>query len=431
MAKKLKFQAPTGMRDILPEEGEYFEKIYNVVKKNADFYGFQKIETPILEDYELFEKGTGSATDIVRKEMFILKTKGGNVLALRPEGTSPIIRAYFEQGMSSWPQPVKLWYWGPYFRYEHPQSGRYRQFWQFGFEILGEKEAVRDAQIIQVFYSVFKELKLKDIVIEMNSLGDSQCLPYYKKLLKNYMKHRESSLCRDCQKRMKENILRVLDCKEEKCQTIKAEAPQMLDHLCDECRSHFKFTLELLDELEIPYELNPYLVRGLDYYTRTVFEAVSYIKDSETGQTKRLEIGGGGRYDKLAKVLGGKEVPACGVAGGVERIIMLMKNQNIEVKQKTKSPAVFLAQIGNLAKRKSLKILEDFKKANIKVAETVGRDSLKAQLSRADRMGVSFVLILGQKEALEDSIIIRNMKNGNQEIVKINNLVEKIKKLLK
>ncbi|HOW12706.1 MAG TPA: histidine--tRNA ligase [Candidatus Pacearchaeota archaeon] len=427
--KKPKFQSPTGMHDILPEDQKYFKKIYDVVSSVADFYGFSKIDTPVLEDAEIFSRGTGEATDIVKKEMYILKTKGGDFLALRPEWTPSVIRAYIEHGMYNLPQPVKLWYFGPCFRYEHPQSGRYRQFWQFGFEVIGEKNPVIDAQIIQICYNILKELKIKNLIVEINSIGDNQCRPYYKKLLTNYLKSREVSLCSDCKRRIKENVLRVLDCKEEKCQIIKSEAPQILDYLCDECKAHFKEVLEFLDEIELPYNLNPYLVRGLDYYTKTVFE-IFYL-DSQSEKDIGNALGGGGRYDKLVKVLGGKDVPAAGAALGVERIVELMKKENIEVLEKEENFPVFLAQLGSLAKKKSLRILEDFRKSKIKIAESLGRDSLKAQLNKANKLNVKYCLIIGQKEALDNEVILRNMETGHQETIKIENVVEEVKKRLK
>jgi len=358
--------------------------------------------------------------------MYTLKTKGGDFLALRPEMTAPIVRAYIEQGMKSWPQPVKLWYFSPCFRHERQQAGRRRQFWQFGFEVLGEQNSVVDAQVIQIFYNILQELKLKGLIVEVNSIGDSQCRPYYKKLLKSYFRSRQESLCSDCKRRLKENVLRILDCKQEKCQLLIANAPQILDHLCKECKNHLKEVLEFLDEIELPYRLDPYLVRGLDYYTKTVFEIFSERKE----KGKSLALGGGGRYDKLIKLLGGKETPACGFAAGVERIIDLMKEQEISI-FKRKKQQVFLAQLGNLAKRKSLKLFEEFREANIKVIESFGRDSLKAQLNKANKMRVPYTLIMGQREALENSILIRDMANGKQETVKLDEVVKKIRKKLK
>ena len=425
--KKSQFQTPTGMHDILPEDQKYIEKIYDVVSRIAEFYDFDKIETPILEQAELFSKGVGITTDIVEKEMFLVKTKGGDSLALRPEGTAPVVRAYIQNGMQNKPQPLKLWYFGPFFRYEHPQAGRYRQFWQFGFEIFGEKDPVRDAQIIQIFYNILRELKLDNLIVEVNSIGDSQCRPYYKKLLNNYLRTRESSLCSDCKRRIKANILRFLDCKEEKCQPIKTQAPQILDHLCDECRVHLKEVLEFLDEVSIPYSLNPFLVRGLDYYTKTVFE-IFYGGTQE--DPKKNSLAGGGRYDKLVKLLGGKDVPACGAAAGVERIVDLLKKQDTKF-LKTVQSQLFLAQLGDLAKRKSLKLLEDFRKAKIKVSELFGRDSLGVQMGKADKLGVKYTLILGQKEALEGTVIVRDMANGKQDVVKLDKVVEIMKKKIK
>jgi len=426
MSKKPKFQKPTGMRDILPGDQKYFQKIYNVCENIANFYRFEKIETPIIEETELFSKGVGLATEIVGKQMYSFRSKGGDHLTLRPEGTASVVRAYIEHGMSNLPQPVRLWHFGPYFRYEKPQAGRYRQFWNFGFEALGEENPVVDVQIIQILYNILKELKFKNLIIEINSIGDNQCRPYYKKLLVNYFRSRESALCADCRRRLRENPLRILDCKEEKCQRVITQAPQMIDHLCEDCHSHFKEVLEFLDEIELPYRLNPHLVRGLDYYTKTVFEV---IEDSPEGKTLGA-LAGGGRYDTLVKILGGKETPAVGGAGGIERIIQLMKTKAIRL-PKERKVEVFLAQLGDLAKRKSLKLIEDFREAKILVGESLGRDSLKAQLKMADRAGARYSLILGQKEALEGTIIIRDMVNGGQETVKLDKVVREIGKRLK
>ncbi len=425
MSKKLKFQSPTGMHDILPPEQKYFQKIYEVSENIANFYQFQKIETPILEETELFSKGIGFSTDIVGKQMFSLRTRGGDYLTLRPEGTAPVVRAYIEHGMFNLPQPVKLWYFGPNFRYEKPQAGRYRQFWQFGFEVFGEESPVIDAQIIQIFYNVLRELKLKNLIIDINSIGDNQCRPYYKKLLVSYFKSREPSLCADCRRRLRENPLRILDCQEEKCQRIISQAPQMIDHLCENCHSHFKEVLEFLDEIELPYHLSPYLVRGLDYYTKTVFEI---YEETEEGRAQGA-LTGGGRYDALVKLLGGKDTPAVGASTGIERIIAAMKTKAIRLPQESR-PKIYLAQLGTLAKRKSLRLLEDFRAAKIQVSESFGRDSLKAQLARADKIGVKYTLILGQKEALEGTIIIRDMKIGRQETIKTEKVVREIKKKL-
>jgi len=426
MSKKPKFQTPTGMHDILPEEQKYFQKIYEICEDIANFYQFQKIETPILEETELFSRGIGLATDVVQKQMFSFRTKGADYLTLRPEQTASMVRAYIEHGMQNLPQPVKLWHFGPYFRHEKPQAGRFRQFWQFGFEALGEESPVIDTQIIQIFYNILRELKLKKLIIEINSIGDNQCRPYYKKLLVSYFRSREVALCADCRRRLRENPLRILDCKEEKCQRIISQAPQTIDHLCESCHLHFKEVLEFLDEIELPYHLNPYLVRGLDYYTKTVFEI---YEESPEGRSLGA-LAGGGRYDALTKLLGGKDAPGCGGAAGIERIINLMGTRQLRLK-KEREPEIFLAQLGNLAKRKSLKLLGDFRKAKIQIAESFGRDSLKAQLARADKLGVKYTLILGQQEALEGTIIIKEMTTGRQETIRLDKVVKEIEKKLK
>lgn len=423
---KLKFQTPTGMHDVLPEDQKYFQKIYKVVKDISEFYSFKKIDTPIVESSELFEKGTGLSTDIVGKQMYTFRTRGGDYLTLRPEGTPPIVRAYIEHGMQNFPQPIKFWHFGPFFRYERPQAGRFRQFHQFGLEIFGEENPAVDAQIIQISYNILRELHFKNLIIEVNSLGDNQCMPYYKKLLVSYLRPFKTSLCPDCRRRLKENPLRILDCKQEKCQNIVRQAPQMIDHLCEECRKHFKEVLEFLDELNLPYHLNPYLVRGLDYYTKTVFEI---YENSEKGRALGA-LPAGGRYDNLVKLLGGKDTPGCGGACGIERLINLIKEKAIRFK-KVPAAQIYLAQLGNLAKRKSLRLIEDFRLAKIPIAESLGRDSLKAQLKMADKIKAKYALILGQKESLEGTIIIRDMTTGEQETIKLEKVVREMERKLK
>jgi histidyl-tRNA synthetase len=435
--RKSKFQAPVGMHDILPREEAYFRKIYKACENAANFYDFGKIETPMVEQAELFSKGVGQGTEIVEKQMYTLKTKGGDILALRPEGTASVARAFIEHGMHNLPQPVKLWYYGPFFRYERPQLGRFRQFWQFGFEVFGEQSAVVDAQNIQLFYNILKELKFKNLIVEVNSIGCRHCRAYYKKLLVSYFKSRENSLCLNCRKRLRENPLRILDCKEEKCRRIIVQAPQMVDHLCDECKNHFKQVLEFLDELDIPYNLNPYLVRGLDYYTKTVFEIFSLEEKNKNDsgedneEKKPLALIGGGRYDNLVKMLGGKEIPACGGAGGIERIMSLLKEKPRSSSEKTADAKIFIAQLGEAARKKSLVLAEKFRQEKIPVGESFSKDSLKTQLGRAAKAEARYCLIIGQREVLEKSVIIRDMKSGNQETVKAEKVVKEIKRRLK
>ncbi len=411
----------------MPDDQVYFKRINKVVEGVSDYYGFLKIETPILELAEVFTKSVGQDTDIVEKEMYTFRTKGGDLVSLRPEGTASVMRSYIEHGMFNLPQPVKFWYTGPFFRYERPQAGRFRQFHQFGFEAIGEKNPAIDGQVIQMSYDVLKELGFKNTKIEVNSIGDSECRPYFKKILISYFRSRRSSLCSDCQRRLKENPLRILDCKEEKCQRVRAGAPQIIDHLCESCHAHFKQVLEFLDELELPYTLNPYLVRGLDYYTKTVFEIVEIGEDG----LSQGSLVGGGRYDNLSKVLGGRDVPACGSAGGIERIVSVMKSREMKTGKKDEDAKIFLAQLGQLAKRKSLKLFEEFRDAKIPVAESFSKDSLKTQLRTANKMNIRWVLIFGQKEALEDFITLRDMDTGVQREIKLDKVVAEMKAKLK
>ena len=428
MARRPRLQTPTGMHDILPKDQPYYRKVYDVTDEIAGFYGFERIDTPVVESLELYERGTGIATDIVEKQMFTLRTRGGDSLALRPEFTPGIVRSYIEHGMHNLPQPVKLYTYGQLFRYEHPQAGRFRQFNQLDLEVFGEESPAIDAQVIQIFYAILSELKFKNLIIKINSIGDSQCRPYYRKVLSGFLRSNQHALCADCRRRMKQNPLRVLDCKEEKCQRIRSQAPQMIDHLNEDCKRHFKSVLEFLDETELPYHLDPYLVRGLDYYTKTVFEIFTEESgDEETGSQSALV--GGGRYDSLMRLLGGRDIPGIGAAAGVERIVSEMKERGdtMDVPQ----PRVFLAQLGDLPKKKSLKLMEELRKAKIDVAESIGRDSLRVQLGRADHIGAELSLILGQKEALDGSIVIRMMSTGKQETVKLEKVVTEIKKRLK
>jgi len=427
----------------------WHEYVRSTAKTIAEAYGFAHIATPVLEDAELFSRGLGAATDIVEKELFTLKTKGGDFLALRPEGTAPIARAYIQQGMKSLPQPVKLFYYNPMFRHDRPQRGRLREFWQFGLESIGEDDPVAEAELIQIFFIIFRELGLKDFTLQLNSVGCSQCRPYYKKVLAGFYRSRQDRICATCKRRMRENILRVLDCKEERCQEIREGAPQFVDHLCDACTKHFKRVLEFLEELGLPYLVNFYLVRGLDYYTKTVFEfwpeessaeesskedgvgdQEDAAEDEESQPSAPLALAAGGRYDDLLKRLGGKPTPAVGVAGGVERITEELRRVG-DVLPKQPGPEVFLVQLGELAKKNSLKLFEELRLAGIVVQASFGKDSIRSQLRIADKLVVPLALILGQKEAVEESIIIREMETGTQETVPFSSLLPKLKERLR
>lgn len=431
--EKINARLLRGFKDVLPEDEKYWQYVFKAVLATARAYDFDYINTPILEDVGLFERTVGETSDIVAKEMFRFNlpkkeedqdTKQSVVL--RPEGTAPVMRAYLEHGMVNKPQPVKLWYWGPMFRYDRPQAGRYRQFNHWGLEIIGDAAAMVDAQLIIAMYNIYKSLGL-DVVIPINSIGDKQCRPSYINALADFLETRTKDLCNNCRKRQQDNPLRVFDCKELACQEVLSEAPQMLDYLCEDCRNHFIAVLEYLDEVDIPYALASFLVRGLDYYTRTTFE-IYLKKDYETG-SKLNALGGGGRYDDLAESLGGRTTPAVGAASGVERAIIALKDQDISVPV-VKKYDIFIAQLGPEAKKKALRLFESLKAEGWQVAESFSKDGLSSQLEKADKLGAMYTLILGQKEIIDGTIIIRDMSSGIQEEVNFDKLFNELNKRL-
>ncbi len=423
---KKSLATPRGMRDILPEEFLYYDYILKTARKLFEYYGYYRIETPILEKAELFIRTSGKESEVVHKEMYTLRTKDkGEVLALRPEGTAPVIRAYIENALFNKPQPVKLYYFGPYFRHEKPQFGRYREFYQLGIEAIGDPDPALDTQVIFLTYLLLGQLGLdkKRIFFKLNSIGCKECRRSYIRELKKYYKKNYSKICSDCRRRLKTNPLRVLDCKKEQCQEIKEGAPNILDYLCEECKSHFKRLLENLDALNIPYILDKTVVRGLDYYTRTVFEV--FLE----GEKENLALGGGGRYDLLSKSLKGPDKPGVGVALGVERLIETLKKNKIKLQ--LPQPDVFLVQMGDEAKRVGFQLLEKLRQEGIKIAENIGKNSLRAQLKNADRLNTPFVLILGQEEVLNGMIILKDMRSGLQETFAIDKIIKVLKERLK
>src|SRR3989344_3791757 len=395
---------PKGMHDVLPKDMPFWDKVIEATREIADFYNFSRIETPIAEKEELFEKGVGETTDIVEKEMYFLKTKGGDKLVLRPEMTAPVCRTYLQNGLPRLPQPQRLYYFGPAFRYERPQAGRYRQFNQFGFEIIGgDSDPIYDAQVIVASFRLIENLKIKPLIIQISSIGCRICRPGYRK--------------------------------KEVCQPIKAGVPSILDSLCSPCRSHLKQVFESLEEIDLPYTLNPLLVRGLDYYSRTVFEIfASEEKDGLPSAPPTASVGlalaSGGRYDYLAEILGGRPTPGVGVAGGVERLVELLMERSDAIKLPKPRTKIFLVHIGDLAKRRSLSLIEEFRRGNIGVVSALGKNSLSDQLELANKIHSPLALILGQREVYEESIIIRDMITGVQESVPLKKVVEEVKKRL-
>lgn len=413
-----------GMKDILPGEERYWDWICQVVGRLARDYGFGWIETPILEFASLFIRGVGKQTDIVEKELYRFTDQGGEDVALRPEGTAPIVRAYINHGMLNLPQPVKLWYWFPMFRYDRPQAGRYREHHQFGFEMLGEAKPVVDAELIMLAYNLTRECGIP-VTTQINSIGSPASRENYKQQLVNFYKSRRAPLCEDCKRRLVKNPLRLLDCKVESCVALRADAPHLVDWIDEDSKTHFMKVLEYLDEVEIPYVLNPHLVRGLDYYNRTVFELWP-DGDEERAQNS---LGGGGRYDGLAELLGGRPTPACGFAMGVERLILAQKARTIEPPA-LPAPAIFVAQLGEQAKRKAMVLFEECRRAGLPSTQAFAKDSLKSQLEVAHKAGARFTLILGQKEVLDGTVIIRDMDSGVQEIIDQKKVIADIKKKL-
>lgn len=417
------FQSVKGMSDILPKDAAWWKAVRESGYAVAELHNFHFIETPIVETAALFESGLGGTTDVVEKQMFVWQTRGDARVALRPEGTAPVMRSYLEHHLGYFSSPLKVFYCGPMFRYERPQAGRERQFHQWGFEILGDSDAVYDAEIIVATLDFLGALKLKKPLLKINTIGCRVCRPGYREKLKAYYQSRKSKLCTDCERRLEKNPLRLLDCKEKGCEELKKEAPIVLDHLCQTCNNHFKTVLELVEDNGIAYEPDPYLVRGLDYYNRTVFEIVTPSFEGA--------IAGGGRYDYLSEQLGGRQVPAVGVALGVERLIEALRKDETAVPPIRNYPAIFFAAVGEQAKKGSIKIMRGLRASNIAVVEALGKRSLKAQLKAADKSKVPFALIYGQREAFEGSVILRNMENGAQETVMLTKLVEEVKRRLR
>lgn len=428
MAKQ-NLQAPKGMHDILPADQPYWQMIMKKAKSILDDYGFERIDTPIVETTSLFVRSVGESTDIVEKEMYSFKTKGGDELTLRPEGTASIARAYIEHGMHTWPHPVQLWYFGPFFRHESPQSGRFRQFHQLGAETIGDENAATDAQLVFIAYKILESLGLKNLVVKVNSIGDSACRPQYVKALKDYYRVRGKKLCAKCKTRLKTNILRVLDCAEQTCGEVTKDAPHIVDYLDDECKAHFKNFLEFMDEVKLPYLLDPRLVRGLDYYTRTVFEI--WLEEKPDSRNLQLALCSGGRYDKLIHMLGGLKTAAAGWGLGMERTILILKEAGIAPPAAKAQSRIFIAQLGELAKRKGLSLFEEFRKAGILVRSSIGRDSIKSQLRIANRLGIKYTLIIGQKEANDGTVILREMDSGVQETVPVTKIIDLMKQKIK
>ena len=404
------YQAPRGTSDILPEEQAYWRYVEQRAADICQLYGYQRIDSPAFEETGLFTRSVGQGTDIVEKEMYTFTDKGGNQVTLRPEGTAPVCRAYLEHGLHNLPQPVKLYYMASIFRYERPQAGRYRQHHQFGYEAIGDDDPALDAEVIDMARQFFLSLNLHHLSLQLNSIGCKQCRPGYLDVLKDYYADHAGELCPDCKIRLNRNPLRLLDCKKPSCQRIANAAPRSADHLCPQCTTHFSQLQRYLKLLEIPFEVNHRLVRGLDYYTRTVFE----IQPEAVGAQSTL--GGGGRYDDLIAELGGKPTPAIGFAAGIERIILNLKKQGIPVPPLPR-PQVFIAYLGDEAREQAIKMAGRLRQAGIGAILAAGSKSLKAQMRQANSLGVRYSVIIGEQEVKTATVVLRDMINAWQQTV--------------
>lgn len=423
--EKKKNKVSLGMQDILPGDYDYFAKVCELSESCARFYKFSRMETSLFEKEDLFKEKKRLKSD--EQKAFVFQAKDGDFFKLRAEPIVSLARAFVENNMTNMPRPVKLWYAGRFFKNNGSSEDEFQETMRLGFEIFGSKDLIIDAQIIQIFFGIFGKLGIKDLAIELNSIGDSKCRPYYKKVLKDHLKSSRYGLCLNCRKALKINPLKVFSCKEEKCQRVIKTAPQIIDHLCKKCHNHFRGLLEFLDEMGIPYHLNPYLVRTAEYYTRTVFDIFRSFPESP--ELKELFVKGG-RHDLLVKMLGGKDVSACGGSLDAIKLAMEIKRKQERI-EKSERPQVFLAQLGKLAKRKGLILFEELGMAKIETAECFERNSLKYQLDKAKRLGVKYVLLIGQKEAINDCVVLKNIETGEQRTFKMDEAAKEVKEILK
>jgi len=447
--KKNPQEIPTslkGMNDLYNETYYAYQGLFEKAQEIAIYYGFKPIETPVLEKEEVFFKSLGKSTDIIDKEIYNFRTKGGDKVALRPEYTAGVMRSYLEHGMGSLTQPVMLYSYGQVFRHDNPQKGRLREFRQFNLEILGTEQSIADAIIIQTLMSILKEFGFKDLVIDINSMGDKADKARYITEVTNYYKKHINKICKTCQIRINENPLRILDCKNEICQPFKELAPASLSFLSTESKKHFKEVLQYLEEAGIEYKINNALVRGLDYYSHTVFEVIRIEKEikiikfldkegvetekiEETGKEKEITICGGGRYNYLAEELGSKKsVPSVGASLGFDRLRLFPECKNLSPKI-LKKPKIYFLQLGFEARLKSLHILEILRENKIPIYQNLSKDSLSNQLADVDKLGIPYCFIFGQKEAMSGTIIIRHMKTHSQDTIKISEILSYLKHL--
>ncbi len=400
----MKYSALKGIRDIFPPEIYLWQKIEKIADDVFSAYGFQEIRPPIIESSDIFIRSIGETTDIVEKEMYTFNDKAGRLITLRPEGTASVVRCYIEHHLYNLPTPQKFFYSGPMFRYERPQAGRFRQFYQIGAEAFGIADPKIDAEILSMLKVFLEKLDLSDLTLELNSIGCGKCRPDYRKALLNFFSDKVRSLCPDCQRRYEQNPLRILDCKVDTCIQLRAGAPYVMDFLCNECREHFDLLQDFLKLLDINYLINPNMVRGLDYYTRTTFEITCKHLGAQNA------VVAGGRYDKLVEEFGGPPTPAIGFALGMERLAFLL-NENLN---NTPSPLVFISTIGIQAQKEGLKIANQLREMGIWTEIGYAGNSLKSQMRRADRLSARYVLIIGDDEIASGKLKWKRLSDGSQ-----------------
>ncbi|PTM59674.1 histidine--tRNA ligase [Desmospora activa] len=414
----MNFRVPRGTVDLMPGEVEKWQYIEEKAREWCRRYHFSEVRTPLFEQTELFRRGVGETTDIVEKEMYTFEDRGGRSLTLRPEGTAGVVRSFVEKKVYGDPQPTKWYYIGPMYRYERPQAGRQRQFHQFGVEVFGTEDPLTDAEVIDLGFQFYRSLGLDGVQVELNSVGCHRCRPLFREKLVAYLTPRREELCKDCQSRMERNPMRILDCKNETCQAITAEAPRMVDHLCDDCESHFAAVKKGLDELQVPFVLNTRLVRGLDYYTQTAFE---YIVEGVSGS-----LGGGGRYNGLVQDVGGPDMPGIGFGIGLERVLLALELQEVELPLSIEVDC-FLATIGEEAQQRSLSLLQALRQAGCSVERDALGRKMKGQLKAADRMNARLVAILGDEELQNNQVVVKELATGVQETIQLDKLVEYVR----
>ena len=394
-----------GTLDVLPKEIYKIQYVESAVREIAENFGFYEMRTPVFEHTELFQRSVGETTDVVQKEMYTFEDKGGRSITLRPEGTAGAARAFLENGLFNEALPQKIYYLTSCYRYEKPQAGRLREFHQFGVEAFGAGSPAQDAEIIALANEVFNYLGVKNLTLEINSIGCPACRAAYQKALKAYFENYKSELCETCNGRLDRNPMRILDCKSPVCSKIAADAPKILDYLCDDCRAHFDAVQQYLNTMQIDFTVNPEIVRGLDYYTRTVFEFVS----NEIGA--QGTVCGGGRYDGLLEELGGKPMPACGFGMGLERLLLLMDAQNTPFPDR-KGCDIYFASMGDKANLEAARLALDLRNEGLAAQfDTVGR-ALKAQMKYADKLGALYTVVLGDNELETRKAQLKNMKDG-------------------